>query len=53
MRFVLLIGNLGVLHVALDTLLVNRKSRVNWEIFDVPFLVLFLRRNGRGKGNGV
>lgn len=52
-RFVLLIGNLGVLHVALDTLLVNRKSRVNWEIFDVPFLVLFLRRNGRGKGNVV
>ena len=50
-RFVPLIGNLGVLHMALDTFLVNRKSRVNWEIFDVPFLVFFLRRNGRGKGN--
>lgn len=40
-RFVLLIGILGVLHVALDTLLVNRKSHVNWEFLTCHFLFCF------------
>lgn len=51
-RLALLIGNLGVLHMALDTLLVSRKSRVNWEILTNHFLFCFWGGMEGEKGMG-
>ena len=51
-RFALLFGNLSVFtHGTLYAV----GSKIPRELgdFDKPFLVLFLRRKGRGKGNGV